>query len=197
MRDRARGARRRARGRRSAPCRPGARPRPRGRSRRTPRGRGCAGTSVAGDDHLRRRRARSTRVHVEHAGRSRRRIRLEVIDLAAEAAPGAVAEVAALVERHAEHLVTGAEDARVDGHVRLGTGVGWTLACSAPKSALARSRRRSRPCRRPRSRRSTACRALPRRTCCSSHEPSASSTATDAVLRRDELEGASWRSSSS
>jgi hypothetical protein len=81
--------------------------------------------AVAGDDHLgtELEGALPYRLHVEDARRLVDEIRLEVIDLAAEADRGAVAEVAALVERHAEHPVAWGEDARVDRHVGLGPGV--------------------------------------------------------------------------
>ncbi len=48
---------------------------------------------------------------------------LEVVELAAEVDGGAVGEVAALVQRHAEHRVAGLHDAGVHGGVRLRAGM--------------------------------------------------------------------------
>ena len=81
--------------------------------------------AVARYDHLgaELQGALAHRSHVEDAGGLVDEIRLEVIDLAAEAHRRPVTEMTALVERHAEHLVTGGEHARVHRHVRLGAGV--------------------------------------------------------------------------
>ncbi len=94
--------------------------------------------AVAGDDHLRAHleRALANRRHVEDAALLVNEIRLEVIDPAAEADRRAVAQMAALIERHAEHGVAGAEHACVDGHVRLGAGMGLDVGVVGSEEGL-------------------------------------------------------------
>ena len=81
--------------------------------------------AVAGDDQRRGHLvgARAHLVVVDAAVGVADRVRLEVVELAAEVHRRAVGEVAALVERHAEHGVAGLEHAGVHRHVGLRAGV--------------------------------------------------------------------------
>ena len=90
----------------------------------------------------------------------------EAPDLARDRGRRAVGEVAALVEPHGQHGVARLErgPGRRPGW-RWRPAWGWTLACSAPKSAMARSRARSSTSSMIGSRRSSAAPGTPRRTC--------------------------------
>ena len=90
----------------------------------------------------------------------------DAVELAARVDRRAVREVAAVRERHAEDRVAGLEDRDVHRLVRLRARVRLHVGLRRAEQLLrALDGERARPCRRTRSRRSSACRDSPRRTC--------------------------------